>query len=156
MSPQADTPRSEPTEREARGLGWIYPALAALAAALAVVGIITWDDHRDDEQAQEKAAALTVKFKQAGLPVPEDNDIIVRSLGHDGGAVCDDPGNALRQATLRDMVSNGASFVGRRPVIIDRDLLRAQALILQTYCPEELDKFRDKTDDLKTDDVIKD
>ena len=31
-----------------------------------------------------------------------------------------------------------------------------EALILQIYCPEELEDFKDKVDDLKTDDVIKD
>jgi hypothetical protein len=31
-----------------------------------------------------------------------------------------------------------------------------EALILQVYCPEELQKFKDKTQDLKTDDVLKD
>jgi hypothetical protein len=29
------------------------------------------------------------------------------------------------------------------------------ALILQTYCPEKLQEFKEKTQDLKTDDVIK-
>ena len=30
------------------------------------------------------------------------------------------------------------------------------ALILQVYCPEELEEFKEKFGDLKTDDVIKD
>ena len=155
MSPKADTPRSEPTESEPRGLGWIYWALGGLVLVLIVVGIATWSNRKDDQEAQDKAAALVVKFEQAGLPVPQDIDIVINSLGHDGGAVCDDPGDALRKASLHDMVTNGASFVGRRPIIVDRDLLKAEALILQTYCPEELDKYKDSTDDLKTDDVIK-
>ena len=31
-----------------------------------------------------------------------------------------------------------------------------EALILQIYCPDKLQEFKDKIEDLKTDDVIKD
>ena len=51
--------------------------------------------------------------------MPVDQDIFVRSLGSDGGAVCDNPANALGRATLLDQMTNGADFVGRRPVIVD-------------------------------------
>ena len=88
--------------------------------------------------------------------MPVDQDILVRSLGSDGGAVCDNPANALGRATLLDQMTNGADFVGRRPVIVDPRILVGEALILQIYCPEELQEFKDKIDDLKTDDVIKD
>ena len=70
--------------------------------------------------------------------MPEDQDILVRSLGTDGGAVCDNPASALGKATLLDQITNGADFVGRRPVIVDRRILRGEALILQTYCPDKL------------------
>jgi hypothetical protein len=89
------------------------------------------------------------------LTVPVDQDVFIRSLGTDGGAVCDNPASALGRATLLDQLTNGAAFVGRRPVIVDRRLLLGGALILQTYCPEKLEEFKEKTDDLKTDDVIK-
>jgi hypothetical protein len=88
------------------------------------------------------------------LRVPEDQDIIVRSLGTDGGAVCDNPANALGKATLNDVIANGADFVGRRPVIIDRRILLGEALILETYCPDKLQDYRDKIDDFKVDDTI--
>ena len=39
-------------------------------------------------------------------------------------------------------------------MIIDRDLLVGELLILQTYCPEHLEDYRDKIDDLKTDDTV--
>jgi hypothetical protein len=88
--------------------------------------------------------------------VPKHQDIIVRSLGTDGGNVCDNPASALGRATLLDQLANRASFVGRRPVIVDRDIVRREALIMETYCPDKLDEYRDKIDDLKFDDVIKD
>ena len=53
-------------------------------------------------------------------------------------------------------MTNGADFVGRRPVIIDRRILQGEALILQTYCPDKLQDYKDKIDDLKTDDMLKD
>ena len=31
-----------------------------------------------------------------------------------------------------------------------------EVLILQTYCPEKLEDYQDKIDDLKTDDTVKD
>jgi hypothetical protein len=105
--------------------------------------------------AQQLAAELTQKLEAAGFTAP-DQDMLVRSLGDDGGAVCDDPGGALRVAILNDQISNGASFVGRRPVIIDNRRVAGEALILETYCPEELQEFRDKFDDLKFDDTLGD
>ncbi len=62
----------------------------------------------------------------------------------------------MRKAILADQISNGADFVGRRPVIIDRRMVLGEALILETYCPEELEEYQDRIKDLKTDDTIKD
>jgi hypothetical protein len=135
---------------------WIYWFVGLVVVVLTVIGLITYSGEKKDQEAQDKAQQLTQKFEQAGLPVPEDQDIIVRSLGNDGGNVCDNPASALGRAVLFDQLTNGADFVGRRPVIIDRDLIRGEALILETYCPDKLDQYRDKFDDLKFDDVIKD
>ena len=121
-----------------------------------VVGLITYSGEKKDQEAQAKAEQLSQKFEQAGLPVPEDLDIIVRTLGTDGGNVCDNPANALGRALLNDQITNGADFVGRRPVVIDRRIILGEALILDTYCPDELQEFRDKFNDYKVDDTIKD
>ncbi len=32
--------------------------------------------------------------------------------------------------------------------------MRGEALILETYCPDKLDEYRDKIDELKYDDTI--
>lgn len=53
-------------------------------------------------------------------------------------------------------MSNGAAFVGQRPVIGDSQALRAEAKILEIYCPDKLHKIQDKIDDLKTDDTVRD
>ena len=39
-------------------------------------------------------------------------------------------------------------------MIIDRDILRGVALILETYCPDQLEHYQDAIDDLKTDDTV--
>jgi hypothetical protein len=133
----------------------IYWVLGGVVVVLSVIGLITYSGEKKDQEAQDKAQQLTQKFAAEGLRVPQDQDIIVRSLGTDGGAVCDNPGSSLGRALLFDQLTNGASQVGRRPVIVDRNVVRGELLILQTYCPDKLSEFRDKFDDLKFDDVIK-
>jgi hypothetical protein len=132
-----------------------YWVIAVAVAALMIVGLITYSGQKSSQQAQAKAQQLVTKYEQAGLPVPENLDIVIRTLGDDGGAVCDNPASALGKATLADQITNGADFVGRRPVIIDRDLVIGELLILQTYCPEHLQDYRDQIDDYKTDDTVK-
>jgi hypothetical protein len=138
------------------GMRWIYWVIIGLILILCVIGLITYSGKKETQEAQDKAQQLTQKLEQAGLPVPEDQDIIIRSLGADGGNVCDNPASALGKATLVDQITNGADFVGRRPVIIDRDVLLGEALILETYCPDKLEDYREKIDELKTDDTLKD
>jgi hypothetical protein len=149
------TPTPPPQEAASDGgLGVIYWIIGGVVVVLAVIGLIAYSGEKKDQEAQAKAQQLTQKFERAGLPVPEDQDIIVRSLGTDGGAVCENPANALGKAVFNDLLTNGADFVGRRPVIIDRRILLGEALILETYCPDELPDYRDKIDDLKSDDTI--
>ena len=131
-----------------------YWIIGIVLVVLCVIGLITYSQQKNDQEAQAKAQQLVTKFQAAGLPVPENLDILTRTLGTDGGAVCDNPASALGKATLADQITNGASFVGRRPVIIDRRFVLGEALILQTYCPEELQAYRDKIDDLKFDDTV--
>ena len=133
---------------------FLYWACGIVAVVLAIVGLITYSGKQQSEEATAKAQSLAQSFEQAGLTVPQDLTIFTRSLGTDGGAVCDNPASALGRATLFADLVNGASFVGRRPVIADTNLLKGELLILQTYCPEKVQQFKDKTQDLKLDDTI--
>jgi hypothetical protein len=133
----------------------MYWSIGAVVVVLAIIGLITYSGNKDDRQAQQKAEQLTQKLEAAGLPVPADQDIITRTLGTDGGAVCDNPASALGKALQNDMLTNGADFVGRRPVIVDLRILKGEALILETYCPDKLKDYQDRIDDLKTDNTIK-
>jgi hypothetical protein len=143
-------------ESSATGGRVVYWIIGGVLVVLAIVGIVTYSANRETEQAQQLAAELTQKLEAAGFRTPEDQDVFVRSFGTDGGAVCDNPANALGRAVLLDSLANGASFVGRRPVIADRRIIAGEALILETYCPQELDEFRAKFDDLKFDDTLGD
>jgi hypothetical protein len=147
---QPETPRRAAGEQRV-----MYFIVASVVVVLAVLGLILYDSAQDDQDAQAKADQLVQEFEAAGLPVPEDTDQIVATLGTDGGAVCANPANALGKAVLHDSLTNGASFVGRRAVIIDSRILQGEALILQIYCPDEAAAYQEKIDALKTDDVIK-
>jgi len=130
-------------------------ALIFIGLPLAIIGLFTYSGQKQSEEATAKAQQLTQAFQQAGLRVPQDLSIITRSLGTDGGAVCDNPANAVGRAILFDQLVNGASFVGRRPVIADTNVLKGELLILQTYCPDKVQQYKEKTQDLKLDDTIR-
>jgi hypothetical protein len=148
----ATTPAAPSTgEHEHRFMYW---AIGIVVVVLAIVGLITYSGKTQSEEATAKAQQLTQAFQRAGLAVPQDLSIITRSLGTDGGAVCDNPASALGRAALFQELYNGAAFVGRRPVIADTDVLKGELLILNTYCPEKVQQFRNKTQDLKLDDTI--
>jgi hypothetical protein len=132
----------------------VYVVIGAVVLILVILGLLLYNGAQDDQEAQAKADQLTKAFGQAGLAVPVDTDQIVASLGADGGAVCENPANALGKATLADSLTNGASFVGRRAVVIDKQVLQGEAVILKTYCPDELQAYQDKIDQLKSDDTI--
>ncbi|MEU9731098.1 hypothetical protein [Streptomyces sp. NPDC048002] len=133
---------------------WIYLGAIVILLALVVIGIVRWENLRTTNAATEKANQLADAAVDAGYPRP-DTDTIVRTLGTDGGFVCEDPDSALKKALWKTNVSNGAAFVGQRPVIGDTRALRAEEKILEIYCPEELDAFQDRYDDLETDDTVR-
>jgi hypothetical protein len=140
--------------QQSDGMRVVYWVLGAILVILVVIGLVTYSGEKKTAEAQQKAQELTQKFEQAGLPVPQDQDIIVKSLGTDGGAVCENPANALGKAIQNDMLYNGADFVGRRPVIVDRRIVLGEALILETYCPDKLAQYQDRIDNLKYDNTI--
>ena len=94
-----DPPSRQPHRTPATApLYWI---IGGVVVVLAIIGLITYSGKKDDRGgAAEGRSSSRRSSRQAGLRVPEDQDIIVRSLGSDGGAVCDNPANALGRATL--------------------------------------------------------
>lgn len=133
---------------------WLYIGAIVLLVALAVVGVIRYESVKTDSQATKKAERLADAAEDAGYPRPDVNTL-KRTLGNDGGQVCAKPGSALNTALWKINLGNGATGPGMRPVIADTEAVRAEAKILEIYCPDKLHKIQDKIDDLKTDDTVR-
>jgi hypothetical protein len=131
-----------------------YVVLGAIFVVMLVAALAVFRSAKSTAEADEKADQLIAALNEAGLPVPT-KDQIVRVLGDDGGAVCADPNSALKRAALYDQLTNGAGGPGLRPVIADRTVVQGELLVIEIYCPEELEEFREFVNDLKFDDVVK-
>ena len=131
---------------------WIYVTAVILLILMFIGALIFFSAARDTRQAREKADQLIAAIEDAGATAPSQ-DQIVRMLGDDGGPACQDPNAALARGTLLTLLANGATGPGARPVIADSRVFQGQKLIMQIYCPKELEKFQQYVDDLETDDV---
>lgn len=140
-------------------VGWNDPrrwVVVGVLTILLAVGLSTFRFQQRDPEANAKADHLSALLQAAGLPVPYDRDSITRVLGTDGGPVCDDPGSALHKAMLDGQLVNGAASVGQRPIRAEVNLVRGELLVLQVYCPEQLDQVRARIHDYVLDHVSKD
>jgi hypothetical protein len=146
---------SEPTAAPSDGRNYIYWTSLAILIGLVVIALFSFSSAASTRQAQQKAAELSAAIEEAGGQPPSEEQI-VRVLGDDGGAVCDDPSAALRRAIFYGQLSNGAAGPGLRPVIADNRAVRGQLLVVETYCPDELEDVRQWVEDLKLDDVAED
>jgi hypothetical protein len=146
---------SEVTERQPhRERRTIYVVAAVVVVALVVVALVARGSQETTTEAEQKADQLLVAFAAAGVPTP-DVEQVVRILGDDGGATCEDPGGALSRATLLGQLVNGAAGPGIRPVVADNRVVRGQLLVIEIYCPDELAGFRDLVDGLYLDDTVR-
>src|SRR4051812_7103639 len=114
---------------------WVYWGAWIVLGVFVVIGLFTFSSARESKRADEKADQLITSLQKAGAERVPSKDQIVRVLGDDGGAVCDDPTSALRKATLYSMVSNGAAGPGMRPVVADTRVVAGQLAVIEVYCP---------------------
>ncbi|MEV6107218.1 hypothetical protein AB0M28_21285 [Streptomyces sp. NPDC051940] len=133
---------------------WIYIGAIVMLVVIAVIGLIQYESVKTTNEATKKANQLADAAEAAGYPRP-DAAAIARTLGTDGGPVCDDPASALESGLWKVNLSNGATGPGQRPVISDTQVVRAEAKVLEIYCPDKLSKIQDRIDDLKTDDTVR-
>jgi hypothetical protein len=138
-----------------KGDRFIYWCAGALILVLVVIGLVSYRGAKQDQEADQKAGELVTLLQRAGVERLPSTEQVSRVLGTDGGSVCQDPGNALRKATLYSMISNGAAGPGMRPVITDDRLLRGQLAVISVYCPDEFQEVQSYIDDLKTGDVVR-
>jgi Tfp pilus assembly protein FimT len=134
---------------------WIYYTALAILGLMVLGALIVFRGAKETREAEDKADQLIAALEEAGARTP-DRDQVVRVLGDDGGATCDSPNDALNRAALLSQLANGATGPGARPVIADSRVVQGQLLIIEIYCPDELDDFREFVEDLETDDVAGD
>ena len=132
----------------------LYVVLAVVVIGLTIWALAAFEPRQDTAEARSKAAELAVAFERAGLRAPSE-DLIVRTLGEDGGTVCRNADNALNRATLDRQLSNGAALAGVRPVIADRRVVKGVELSIYVYCPDRLPRFRSYLQGLKSADLIR-
>jgi Tfp pilus assembly protein FimT len=142
-----ETESQTPRERS-----WLYITSLIILGVMVVIALVAFRSARETQKAQDKADQLITALNAAGARTP-DKDQIVRVLGDDGGATCDNPNAALSRATLLSQLANGATGPGARPVIADSRAVKGQLLIMKIYCPDQLADFQAFVDDLKTDAV---
>jgi amino acid transporter len=134
---------------------WLYWLLAVAVFALLVIGLIKFTGEKKDQESVAKAQQLTQKLEQKGLRVPASQETFVKEFGTNGGAVCENPASALGKATLFAELTNGADFVGVRPIIVDPRVLEGETAVLETYCPDKVAKYRETIQHLKTEVTIR-
>ncbi|MFD7837574.1 hypothetical protein [Streptomyces sp. NPDC059761] len=134
---------------------WIYIGSIVVLVAMMIIGLFTYTQQRATNQAHEKANQLNDALVAQGFrPLNAGN--IAATLGTDGGPVCEDPNSALKRGLWLIQMANGAGGPGMRPVIADNRILRAGLEIIKVYCPEKLDAYQEKIEDLKTSDTVND
>jgi hypothetical protein len=143
------TPQETQSQREQR---MIYVVVGLVVLALMILGLFLFNGAKETQEANAKADQFIAALGVLGVP-PPPKDEVVRVLGTDGGATCDDPNNALSRAILNSQLTNGATGPGTRPVVFDRTMLGGQLLILKIYCPDELPSMQKYVDNLKSADV---
>ena len=94
-----------------RERSWIYITAWILLGVLIAAALISFSSARETREAQEKADQLIAALEDAGATAPSA-DQIVRVLGDDGGATCENPNDALSRAILLAQLTNGATGPG--------------------------------------------
>jgi hypothetical protein len=132
----------------------IYWIVGGALGVLLIVMLVGWNYDRQNEEADAKAAELIDAYEQAGLRAP-DQDQIARTLGDDGGQVCETADSELVQGywKLRLMIG-GEYYV--RPVRLDGRIRTGLSLVVDVYCPEKRPDIVELFEEWDFDDVVRD
>ncbi|MFC7876249.1 hypothetical protein [Isoptericola sp. NPDC057391] len=148
------TPGQAPEPGAPQRHRWIvYTAAGLLLLVLGAIMMIQfagYQDRQDQREAEQKAATLHAAFADIGITAFSE-ETIARVLGADGGGFCTDPA-ALVDATANLGSANGAAGPGLRPSVLDERRLEGDRLVIETYCPDQLDEFDAYVDSLNLDD----
>ncbi|MGW2111726.1 hypothetical protein [Streptomyces sp. NPDC001948] len=133
---------------------WIYLGALVLLIGLVVVGVIQYTGVKATDESHRKAEELSGQLVEAGYPAP-DTGTVQRLLGTDGGIVCESPDDALTTALWKIQLSNGSGGPGQRPVIADTRAIGAERIVLEVYCPDQVEAFDRTVDELRTDSTVR-
>lgn len=132
----------------------IYWIVAGALGVLLIVMLVTWNYDRQNEEADAKAQELIAAYEAAGFPVP-DADQIARTLGDDGGQVCETADSELVQGYWKLRLAVGGEFY-QRATRLDPRVREGLSLVVDVYCPEKRPDIEDFFEDWDFDDVVRD
>jgi hypothetical protein len=112
---------------------------------LLVVMLVGWNYDRQNAEADAKAQELIAAFEAAGLPAP-DQDQIARTLGDDGGQVCETADSELVQGYWKLRLLHGGEYYVR-PVRLDGRFREGLSIVVDVYCPEKRPDIEDFFED---------
>ena len=146
-----DEPPPEAGVVSDRALYWI---VGAGLGVLLIVMLVGWNYDRQNDEADAKAQELIAAFEQAGLTAP-DQDQIARTLGDDGGQVCETADSELVQGYWKLRLMVGGEFY-TRAVRLDGRVRQGLSLVVDVYCPEKRPDIEDLFEEWDFDDVVRD
>jgi hypothetical protein len=132
----------------------IYWIVAGAFGVLLIVMLVAWNYDRQNEEADAKAQELIAAFEEAGLPTP-DQDQIARTLGDDGGQVCETADSELVQGYWKLRLMIGGEFYVRAAPLDER-IREGLSLVVDIYCPEKRPDIEDFFEDWDFEDVVRD
>ena len=127
-----------------------YIVITVALVLLLIICLVFYRRAESNQEAQDKANQLIAALQKAGVRAVPSQEQIVGVLGDDGGVLCKDPASALRKSILFSQLTNGAAGPGIRPVIADSKVFKGQLLAIQIYCPDQLPRFQQMVEKLKT------
>ena len=132
----------------------IYWIVGGAFAVLLVVMLVGWNYDRQNAEADAKAQELIAAYEEAGLRAP-DADQIARTLGDDGGQVCETADSELVQGYWKLRLAVGGEFY-QRATRLDPRVREGLSLVVDVYCPEKRPDIEDFFEDWDFDDVVRD
>ena len=132
----------------------IYWIVGGAFAVLLVVMLVGWNYDRQNAEADAKAQELIAAYEEAGLRAP-DADQIARTLGDDGGQVCETADSELVQGYWKLRLAVGGEFY-QRATRLDPRVREGLSLVVDVYCPEKRPDIEDFFEDWDFDAVVRD
>jgi hypothetical protein len=132
----------------------IYWIVGGIFGVLLIVMLVAWNYDRQNAEADEKAQQLITAYEEAGLRAP-DQDQIARTLGDDGGQVCETADSELVQGYWKLRLMIGGEFYVR-PTSLPGTVRDGLSLVVDVYCPEKRPDIEDFFEGWDFEDVVRD